>query len=159
MHGGREEDERMLLSMVLHNAFEHTWMDAKHGFCRHVRQANNSCPVHGELFTAHLSLMLAIMNSKTEALLQIAANFLLPLPLSIYSYLHAYTQLFSSDSVHYHAIPSTTCFPLPRVRHMHNAHVRHMHNAAPKPGLSGVALQHGLSSLLLPWCSRIDTTT
>ena len=60
MHGGREEEERMLLSMVLHNAFNHTCMDAKQEFCRHVRQANNSCLVHGGLFTVNLSLTLAI---------------------------------------------------------------------------------------------------
>ena len=33
MRGGREEEERMLLSMVLHNAFTHTCMDARQGIC------------------------------------------------------------------------------------------------------------------------------
>ena len=33
MRGGREEEERMLLSMVLHNAFTHTCMDASQGIC------------------------------------------------------------------------------------------------------------------------------
>ena len=33
MRGGREEEERMMLSIVLHNAFKHACMDAKQGSC------------------------------------------------------------------------------------------------------------------------------
>ena len=33
MRGGREEEERMLLSLVLHNAIAHTCMDAGQEIC------------------------------------------------------------------------------------------------------------------------------
>ena len=51
MRGGREEEERMLLSMVLQNAFTHTCMDAGQEICLRARHANNSCLVNGRLCT------------------------------------------------------------------------------------------------------------